>query len=227
MFDQFSQSASQAMCLADEEAERLRHDYLGPEHVLVGLASQDGSRAAAVLAAAGAGPEILRACLDRLVAQGLLPAPWRNKADLLRSLGIDLDAVRRAAEDSFGLEALSAASCRARRRSLLRDAPIMSVGPLNPLSGKALLAKRAFALAILEAGNLGQHEVGPEHLLLGILADAEQPLGTGLSRRTKRMCSHLGLAAGGPSPVRLAVEGAGLSIGFLRSRVLADLRPVT
>jgi ATP-dependent Clp protease ATP-binding subunit ClpA len=224
VFERFTGRTSRVMCLAYEESDRLRHDYVGPEHVLVGLARQEDSRAAAILAGSGLGPDAIRAGLDHLVAAGVLPAPWRNQADLLASLGIDLAAVRRATEESFGADAVCAASRRARSRSWLRDAPMVSVGPVDLLSGKALLAKRAFELARQEADGMGQCDVGTEHLLLGVLRDAQDPLGTGLSRRAKRTGSALGLRRGGPSPVRQVIEGAGASLELLRGRVLAELR---
>ena len=147
MFDRFTERASQVMCLAYEESERLRHDYIGPEHVLAGLARQEDSRAAAILSASGLGPDTITAGLDQLVEAGVLPGPWRNQADLLRSMGIDLAAVQRAAEESFGAEAVCAAGRRARSRSWLRAIPVVSAGPASPLSGKALLAKRACEFA--------------------------------------------------------------------------------
>jgi hypothetical protein len=224
VFERFTERASEVICLAYGESERLRHDYVSPEHVLVALAQQEDSRAAAILRASGLGSDVLRAGLDHLVAEGTLPAPWRNKADLLESLGIDLAAVRQAAEESFGREALCTASRRTRSRSWLRDAPIVSVGPLDPLAGKALTAKRAFELARREADLLGWHEVGTELLLLGVLRDAHDPPGTGISRRAKRMGSFLGLPLGGPHPVRLMIEHAGSSLESLYGRVLTDLR---
>jgi len=221
VFERFTGRAGHAMCLAYEESERLHHDYVGPEHVLAGLAQQEDGQAAAILAGSGLGPRAVRAGLDHLVAVGVLPGPWRSKAELLGSLGIDLAAVRRAAEDSFGVEAVSAAGRRARSRSPLRAEPFICTDPLNPLSGKVMLAKRAFELARQEADGLGQHEIRTGQLLLGVLRDAEDPRGTGLSRRTRRMGFQLGLPPGGPSPVRLVVEGAGLRLEVLRARVLA------
>lgn len=223
MFERFTERASEVMCLAHAESERLRHDYLGPEHVLVGLASQENSHAGMILRDAGLEPGAVRAGLDHLVAQGTLPGPWRNKADLLAGLGIDLAAVRRAAEETFGQEALCAASLRARSRSRLRRVPVVSTGPVNPLAGKPLVAKRAFELARREAGRQGGHEIGPDHLLLGVLRDAQDPLGTGFSRRGKWV-GGLGLRVGGPAPVRLVVEDAGLTLESLRAHVLTGQR---
>ena len=224
MFEQFTERARKVLGLAYEEAERLRHDYVGTEHVLVGLSQQDDSRAATVLQASGLGPDVLQAELDHLVTVGILPGPWRSKADLLRSLGIDLAAVRQAAEDSFGVDAIRAATRHARRRSWLREDWIMCTSPVSPLSGKALLVKRAFELAGQEADELAQQEVGPEHVLLGVLRDAQDPAGTGLSRRARRARAYLGLPQHGPSPVRLAIEAAGAGLVAMRAQVLADLR---
>jgi len=224
VFEQFTERARKVLGLAYEEAERLRHDYVGTEHVLVGLSQQDDSRAATVLQASGLGPDVLQAELDHLVTVGILPGPWHSKADLLRSLGIDLAAVRQAAEDSFGVDAIRAATRHARRRSWLREDWIMCTSPVSPLSGKALLVKRAFELAGQEADELAQQEVGPEHVLLGVLRDAQDPAGTGLSRRARRARAYLGLPQHGPSPVRLAIEAAGAGLVAMRAQVLADLR---
>lgn len=223
MLDRFAESADRAVCLACAEADRLRHDYIGPEHVLVGLAQQDGS-AAGILAGSGLPPEVISASLDQLVTEGSLPAPWRNKADLLAGLGIDLAAVQRAAEQTFGADAVSAASRCARSKSRFKAAPVICTGPPEPLAGKALLTKRAFEMARHEAARSGERTIAAEHLLLGVLRDAADPIGTGLSRGARRHGSYLGLMLGRPSPVRLVVERAGLSLESLRIRVLAELR---
>lgn len=226
MFDQVTERARKVLGLAYEEAERLRHDYVGPEHVLVGLSRQE-ERAAAILRAADLGPDVLRAGLDHLVATGVLPGPWRNKADLLRSLGINLAAVQQAAEDSFGMDALFAATRHARIRSWLREDWIMCTTPVSPLAGKAMLVNRAFELAGQAAGELGQQEVGPEHVLLGVLRDAQDPVGTGLSSQAKRVRAHLGLPPRGPSPVRLVIEASGTTLAAVRAHVLAELHATT
>src|SRR5579859_3893625 len=220
MFERCNEPARQVMDLTCEEADRLRHDYVGPEHVLAGLARQAGSRTAGILWASGLGGEAVRGGLDRLVDQGRLPGPWRNKADLLRTLGIDLGAVQRAVETSFGSEAVRAASRRALGRSRLREDPVICG---SPLTGRAMVAKRAFHLATREADTLGHRDISPEHLLLGVLRDAQDPAGTGLSRRGRRLGGYLGLPQGGPSPVRLIIEASGASLDTLRDQVLAQL----
>ena len=224
-FERFTEPASQVIELACEEAERLRHDYLGPEHVLAGLARQEDSHTAGILRASGLDVAAVRAGLDRLVAQGMLPARWRNKSDLLSSLGVDLDAVQRAIEDSFGTDAVCVAQQRVLRRSSRREDLLICT---NPLNGKAMLVKRALHMAGKEADALGRRDIGPEHLLLGVLRDALEPVSTGWSsRRLRRIRTYLGLPRHGPSPVRLIIEASGMTMEALRAETLAELHART
>jgi ATP-dependent Clp protease ATP-binding subunit ClpA len=221
MFERFADPAVQLMRLADEEADRLCHHYVGSEHVLVGLASQESSRVAGILRVSGLGAETVRIGMDRLVACGILPGPSHSNADLLGTLGVDLAAVRQAVEESFGAEAVCAASRRACGRSRLRARRLVVQ---NSLTGRAMFAKRAFEMAAREADAFGQYDIGPEHLLLGVLADAQVPAGgPWLSRRTGRRRADLRLPRHGPSPVRLIVEANGMSLGALRDAVLGEL----
>lgn len=224
MFERFTEPAHKVMELACEEADRLRHDYVGPEHYLAGLARQENSHAAGILRSSGLDVEAVRAGLDRLVAQGMLPARWRNKSDLLSSLGVDLEAVQRAIEESFGTDAVCTAHRRVLARSPRREDLIICA---NPLNGKAMLAKRALHLAGKEADALGQHDIRPEHILLGVLRDALDQVSSGPSRRLKRIRTYLGLPMHGPSPVRLMIEASGLTPEALRDEVLAELHART
>jgi hypothetical protein len=66
-------------------------------------------------------------------------------------------------------------------------------------------------------------EVGPLHLLLGLLRDAERPVAEGLSPGEHRLRSMLGLPNSGPSPVRLLVEAEGLTLEGLQAATRAEL----
>ena len=52
MFQRFTDRARRVVVLAQEEASRLKHNYIGTEHILLGLI-REGGGAAQVLAAAG------------------------------------------------------------------------------------------------------------------------------------------------------------------------------
>ena len=222
MFERFTPAAHRVVELADQEADRLRHGYLGPEHVLVGIVGQAESPAGRVLRARGLDLEAVRGELDRLVEQGILPGPERNHAALLGSLGVDLEAVRRTAEEAFGQEAVGQATRRVLRRRWWRG----SGSGWTPLCGKAAVAKRALQLASAEADALGQHDIGPEHVLLGLVRDAQEPIRRP-GRYAKRVRAYLGLPEQGPSPVKVVVESRGLSLEGLREAVLAELHATT
>lgn len=88
----------------------------------------------------------------------------------------------------------------------------------NPLC-VYLLAKRSFGMAVRFADRRGDAGIGPEHLLYGVLHDARDPLGTQLSRRSRRQLATLGWSAGRPNPLRLVLEARGIDL----TRLAADL----
>ena len=49
MFDRFTDRARKVMGLARQEAQRFNHDYIGTEHVLLGLVQEGSGVAASVL----------------------------------------------------------------------------------------------------------------------------------------------------------------------------------
>jgi ATP-dependent Clp protease ATP-binding subunit ClpA len=190
VFGRFTEPAHRVLDLAREEAERCGHRYLGPEHVLLGLLAEGQSPAGRMLQAYGVDLLGARAALVRLAERGMVPAPQPSDAELLGSLGIDLDAVRRDTEQSFGVRAVGEATWRVTRRRSWWGRRVV----WTPLCGPPLVAKRALQLASEQAHTLGHHEVGPEHLLLGVLKDVRQPAeSTRGSRRHRQISAHVGL----------------------------------
>jgi hypothetical protein len=61
--------------------------------------------------------------------------------------------------------------------------------------------------------------IGPEHLLYGVLHDARDPLGTQLSRRSRRQLAGLGWTAGRPNPLRLLLEARGIDPTWLAAEL--------
>ena len=147
VFGRFSEPAHQVLDLAREEAERFGHRYLGPEHVLLGVVAESHSWAAGVLQAAAVELTAARAALAGLAERGLVPAPRPSDAELLGALGIDLDAVRRDTEQTFGFRAVGEATWRVTRRRRWRGRRVV----WTPLCGPPLLAKRALQLATEQA----------------------------------------------------------------------------
>ncbi|MEH1128668.1 Clp protease N-terminal domain-containing protein [Micromonospora sp. CPCC 206061] len=120
-------------------------------------------------------------------------------ADALRSIGIDLDAIRSKIEETFGEGALDQPHvCEEPRRGLFRRQPRQAHGgspghiPFTPR------AKKVLELALREALHLKHSYIGTEHILLGLIREGE------------------GLAA-------RVLTDAGLSLDDLRTHVLDAL----
>ena len=53
MFERFTERARQVVVLAQEEARTLKHNYIGTEHILLGLLREGEGLAAQILTEAG------------------------------------------------------------------------------------------------------------------------------------------------------------------------------
>jgi ATPases with chaperone activity, ATP-binding subunit len=70
MFERFTERARQVVVLAQDEARRLRHNYIGTEHLLLGLLREEEGIAARVLASLGVTLEEVRGQVGRIVGMG-------------------------------------------------------------------------------------------------------------------------------------------------------------
>ncbi|MBN1425755.1 ATP-dependent Clp protease ATP-binding subunit [Candidatus Fermentibacteria bacterium] len=68
-FDRFTERVRRVLLLAKEEAIRLNHDYIGTEHILLGLIREGGGVAAAILAEINVGLDELREQTQRFIAR--------------------------------------------------------------------------------------------------------------------------------------------------------------
>ncbi|MDD5634273.1 MAG: Clp protease N-terminal domain-containing protein, partial [Candidatus Omnitrophica bacterium] len=69
-FNRFTERARKVILLAKEEAKRLNHDYIGTEHILLGLVKEGEGVAAAVLTSLGLEFDNVRAAIEKLVQPG-------------------------------------------------------------------------------------------------------------------------------------------------------------
>jgi ATP-dependent Clp protease ATP-binding subunit ClpC len=70
MFERFTERARQVVVLAQDEARALRHDYIGTEHLLLGLLREEEGLGARVLGRLGIEIDAVRAVVRSRVGEG-------------------------------------------------------------------------------------------------------------------------------------------------------------
>ncbi|MBN2554923.1 MAG: ATP-dependent Clp protease ATP-binding subunit [Anaerolineales bacterium] len=70
MMERFTQKARRVLSLAHEEAERMRHNYIGSEHLLLGLIQEEGSVGSRVLRELGLETARVKEMVERLSGFG-------------------------------------------------------------------------------------------------------------------------------------------------------------
>lgn len=154
MFERFTTAARGVVVAAQSYAREFNHDWIGAEHLLVGVLADEDGVAARVLTGLGADPEAVRA---RVATMG------SPDAEALRAIGIDLDAVRRQAEETFGPGALD----RPRRQRKGLFGHRYADGGHLAFNAEA---KSSLEQSLRAAVSHADHYIGTEHLLLGLLA---------------------------------------------------------
>src|SRR5713101_426413 len=70
MFERFTDRARRVVVLAQEEARMLNHNYIGTEHVLLGLIHEGDGVAAKALESLGISLEAVRSQVEEIIGQG-------------------------------------------------------------------------------------------------------------------------------------------------------------
>ena len=70
MFEKFTDKARRVVVLAQEEAKLLNHNYIGTEHILLGLIHEGEGVAAKALEALGINLEQVREQVQDIIGQG-------------------------------------------------------------------------------------------------------------------------------------------------------------
>jgi hypothetical protein len=211
MWKRLSPDGREVLRLAFIESRELGHPCLADEHVLLGVLRHGTSDGAALLRDRGLDLTGARAELRRI---GPTLEPPIDPTDALRALGIDVEQVRRRLEATFGTGAVEAAEGRVRRRPRRRG----GYPRPRPLC-VYLLATRSFEFAVRFADDRRDAAIGPDHLLYGVLRDARDPLGTQLSRRSRRQLTRFGWIANRPNPLRLLLEARGITLTGLTTQL--------
>ena len=109
MFDKFTDRARKVIALARQEAERLRNDYIGTEHVLIGLIKEGSGVASNILENLNINPEKVLQEIEKIaqpgsnmVTMGQLPFTPRTK----KMLEYSLEEMRNLGHNYIGTEHL-------------------------------------------------------------------------------------------------------------------------
>jgi Clp amino terminal domain, pathogenicity island component len=218
---QRSEHADRVLDRSRTEAEGFGHRYLGPEHLVLGVLRDGDSGASRVLRSFGVDLAAARSELRRLADRGVVPGPRPSDDELLSSLGIDLDAIRRATEQTFGGKATGWAireATRARRRGVGRV-------PRTPLRDPPMLIGQVLYHAGEQTRATGLGEIGPELLLWGVATDIRTPWPRCMRNRWRR---QLHASVGLPEDYRGAagplLEAFGVDPEKLRRALHAELQ---
>jgi len=108
MFERFSDRARRVVVLAQEEARMLEHDYIGTEHILLGLIHEGEGTAARSLQALGVDLETVRGEVEALIGRGQQPVkghiPFTPRAK--KALELALREMVHLGHDYIGTEHL-------------------------------------------------------------------------------------------------------------------------
>ena len=213
--------ADRVLDLAREDADWVGHRYLGPEHLVLGVLRDGGSGASQILEAHGVNLAAARVELRRLAERGLVPGPRPSDAELLGLIGIDLAAIRRTTEQTFGGKALGWAireATRARRRGVGRV-------PRTPLRDPPMLISQVLVHAGEQARALDLEVIGPELLLLGVVTDIQTPWPRCMNNRWRRQLhASVGLPEGYRGAAGPLLKAFGVDLDELSAALLAVLR---
>jgi ATP-dependent Clp protease ATP-binding subunit ClpA len=154
MFERFTPAARSAVMRAQDETRLLAHPMVDCAHVLLGVLLEADSTGARALRSLEVEAEALRDGVRRSDGFTFTVA----EAEALRTVGIELDDVRRRIEETFGPGALGRTFDPRRARG---------GGHIPFTSG----AKKALELALREALQLGHRYIGTEHIVLGLIRD--------------------------------------------------------
>ena len=150
VYDRFTELTKRAMVGARDAATALGHDFIGTEHLLLGLAQTAGVASEALRAHGIELGQLRDETVRELAADGVPATRGQAAKDALSSLGIDLAEIRRRADENFGPDAFK-----------------------YPRPAFSLQAKKAVQASLQQAIELGQQRIDTEHLLLGILTQGD------------------------------------------------------
>ena len=144
-FEKFSERARRVLTLAQEEAQHLKHNYIGTEHILLGLVREEEGVAAKVLANLGVGLNKVRASVEFIIGRGEKAGAGETGLSprARRVIELAIDEARYLAHNYIGTEHLLL--------GLLREGEGIAAGVLDSF-GITLERARAEVTRVLSQG---------------------------------------------------------------------------
>ena len=107
-FEKFSERARRVLTLAQEEAQNFNHNYIGTEHILLGLVREDEGVAAKVLTNLGVGLNRVRSAVEFIIGRGEKPSSGQVGLTprAKRVIELAIDEARRLDHNYIGTEHL-------------------------------------------------------------------------------------------------------------------------
>jgi len=127
--ERFTQRARRVLSLAQEEAEKFQHNYIGTEHMLLGLMREDGGVAHRVLLDLGLDLKRLEEWVVRLTEAGKRTADLDLAPETKRVLELAVDEARRMGHHYIGTEHLILGLMRQTETAAIKVLKELGVSP--------------------------------------------------------------------------------------------------
>src|SRR5438128_6659836 len=145
-FDKFTERARRVLTFAQEEAQRFNHNYIGTEHLLLGLVREGEGVAARVLTSMGVDLELVRTQVELIIGRGdrMVMGEIGLTPRAKRVIELAVDEARRLNHHYIGTEHLLL--------GLVREGEGIAAGVLESL-GVSLEKVRAQVIEVLKSSS--------------------------------------------------------------------------
>jgi ATP-dependent Clp protease ATP-binding subunit ClpA len=198
-FDKFTERARRVLQLAQEEAQRFKHNYIGTEHLLLGLLREGEGVAAKVLNNLGVELDKVRSAVEFIIGQGdrTVAGDIGLTPRARKVIELSVDEARRLNHHYIGTEHLLL--------GLVREGEGIAAGVLESL-GVSLDKVRSQVIYVLnQSAAYSQQEGGATRPI----SEIEQKVGATRTVTEREEVSEQ-LDDGARRTVRLAIQGANL-----------------
>jgi ATP-dependent Clp protease ATP-binding subunit ClpC len=145
-FDKFSERARRVLTFAQEEAQKLNHNYIGTEHILLGLVREEDGVAAKVLLSMDINPSKVRSAVEFIIGRGEKSTSTETGLTTRAKKVIELaiDEARNMSHNYIGTEHLLL--------GLLRESEGVAAGVLDSFSVTADKVRVEIARIVNQSG---------------------------------------------------------------------------